>query len=121
MYRHMPSGQFQLYRVTQMRTNDVCRRESAGRRPAVLEVARVTGATNSGYIMYQLLKCDTDRQYIEGGYFVVLVSYLRMTKGEYSCLLPRYYQIVYVVLIGSSSSHEFETVSSAVGRGRALV
>ena len=66
-----------------MRTNGVCRRESAGRRPVVLEVARVTGATNSGNIMYiivpiTLLKCDTDRQlqYIEGGYFVVIVSYL---------------------------------------------
>ena len=42
--RHTSSGQCRLYRVTQLRTNDVHCRESAGTWPIVLKVVPVTGA-----------------------------------------------------------------------------
>ena len=42
--RHTPSGQCRLYRATQLRTNDVHRREFAGTGPVVLKVVPVTGA-----------------------------------------------------------------------------
>ena len=42
--RHTPLGQCRLYRVTQLRTNDVHCRESAGTGPVVLKVVPVTGA-----------------------------------------------------------------------------
>ena len=42
--RHTPSGQSQVYRVTQLRTDGFHRRESAGTGPVVLEVVPVTGA-----------------------------------------------------------------------------
>ena len=48
LHRHRPSyfieGQFRAYRATQLRTDGVYRRESAGAKPVVLKVARVTGA-----------------------------------------------------------------------------
>ncbi|CAN0391187.1 unnamed protein product, partial [Ascophyllum nodosum] len=42
--RHTPSGQSRVYRVTQLRTNGVHCRESAGTGPVVLNVVPVTGA-----------------------------------------------------------------------------
>ena len=46
--RHTPSGQSRVYRVTQLRTDGVHCRESAGTRPVVLKVVRVTGAALAG-------------------------------------------------------------------------
>ena len=43
-YHHTPSGQSRVYRVTQLRTNGVHCRESAGTSPVVLKIVRVTGA-----------------------------------------------------------------------------
>ena len=40
---HTPLGQFRLHRVTQLRTNDVYCRESAGTGPVVLKIIPVTG------------------------------------------------------------------------------
>ncbi|CAM9231416.1 unnamed protein product, partial [Ascophyllum nodosum] len=42
--RHTPSGQSRTYRVTQLRTDSVHCRESAGTGPVVLKVVPVTGA-----------------------------------------------------------------------------
>ena len=44
LYRQPPSGQSRVDRVTQLHNDGVHRRESAGTRPIVLKVARVTGA-----------------------------------------------------------------------------
>ena len=43
-YRHTPSGQSGVYRVTQLHTDGVSYRESAGTGQVVLNVVRVTGA-----------------------------------------------------------------------------
>ena len=43
-YHHTPSAQSRVYRVTQLRTDCVHCRESAGTGPVVLKVVRVTGA-----------------------------------------------------------------------------
>ena len=43
-YIHAPSGQSRVYRVTQMRTDGVDCRESAGTGPVNLKVVPVTGA-----------------------------------------------------------------------------
>ena len=53
--RHTPSSQSQVYRVTQLRTDDVHCRKSAGTRPVVLNVVPVTGATFSGSTTDQLM------------------------------------------------------------------
>ena len=42
---HMPSGQFQVYQATQLRTDGVDCRESAGAGLVVLKVVPVTGTT----------------------------------------------------------------------------
>ena len=42
--RHTPLGQSRVYRVTQLRTDGVICRESAGTGPVVLKVVPVTGA-----------------------------------------------------------------------------
>ena len=47
--RRTPSGQSRVYRVTQLRTDGVPFRESAGTGPVVLKVVRVTGAAFAGY------------------------------------------------------------------------
>ena len=47
--RHTPSGQSRVYRVTQLRTDGVHYRESAGTGPVVLKVVPVTGATFAGH------------------------------------------------------------------------
>ena len=51
VYRHTPSGQSRLNRVTQLRTNSVHCRESAGTGPVVLKVLRGMGVAYSGIIM----------------------------------------------------------------------
>ena len=45
LYRRPPSGHSRVYRVTQLRTDGVHCRESAGTGPAVLKVVPATGAT----------------------------------------------------------------------------
>ena len=45
-YRHMPSGQSRVYRITQLRTDGVHCRESTGTGSVVLKVVPVMGATN---------------------------------------------------------------------------
>ena len=44
LYRHTPSGQSRVYRITQVRTDGVHCRESAGAEPVVLKVVPVTSA-----------------------------------------------------------------------------
>ena len=44
LYRHTPSDQSRVYRVTQLRTDGFHSRESASTRPVVLKVVPVTGA-----------------------------------------------------------------------------
>ena len=44
LYRHTPSGRSRVYRFTQLRTNDVRCRESAGTGPVVSKVVTVTDA-----------------------------------------------------------------------------
>ena len=51
LYREPPSGQSQLLRVTQLRTDGVHCRESAGAGPVVPKVVRATGAAFSGIAM----------------------------------------------------------------------
>ena len=46
---HTPSGQSRVYRVTQVRTDGVHCRESAGTRPVVLKVVLATGAAVAGH------------------------------------------------------------------------
>ena len=53
--RHTPSGQSRVHRVTQLRTDDVRYRESAGTGPVVLKVAPVTGAAIVQITMDQLM------------------------------------------------------------------
>ena len=53
LYRHPPSGQSRVYQVTQLRTDGVHYRESAGTGPVVLEVVPVTGAALAGLTMDQ--------------------------------------------------------------------
>ena len=53
--RHTPSGQSRVCRVTQVRTNDVHCRESAGTVPIFFKVAPVTGAAFSSITMDQLM------------------------------------------------------------------
>ena len=53
--RHSPSGQSRVYRVTQVRTDGVDCRESAGTGPVVLKVAPVTGAAILQVTMDQLM------------------------------------------------------------------
>ena len=48
-YCQPPSGQSRVYRVAQLRTDDVHSRESAGTGPVVLKVVPVTGAAYSGW------------------------------------------------------------------------
>ena len=50
----MPSGQSRVYRVTQLRTDDVHCRESTGTGLVVLKVVPVTGAAFAGLTMDQL-------------------------------------------------------------------
>ena len=52
---HTPSGQYRVYRVTQLRTNGVHCRESAGTGPVALKVVPVTGAAFSGFTMDQFM------------------------------------------------------------------
>ena len=47
--RHTPSGQFRVYRVTQLRTDGVYCRESAGTGPVNLKVVPATGAALAGH------------------------------------------------------------------------
>ena len=49
-----PSGQSRVYRVTQLRTDGVHCRESAGTEPVILEIIPVTGAAFSGFTTDQL-------------------------------------------------------------------
>ena len=53
--RHTPVGQCRVYRVTQLRTNDVHCRESAGTGPVVLKIVPVTGAAILQVTMDQLI------------------------------------------------------------------
>ena len=56
--RHTPSGLSRVYQVTQMRTDGVHRRESAGTGPVNLKVVPVTGAIFTGITMdYDQLMC----------------------------------------------------------------
>ena len=55
--RYTPSGQSQVYRVTQLRIDGFHCRESAGTRSVVLKVVPVTGAALAGPTMGQLLLC----------------------------------------------------------------
>ena len=55
LYRHTPSGQSRVYRVTQWRTDGVHSRESAGAGQVVLKVVPVTGAAFAGLTMGQLM------------------------------------------------------------------
>ena len=48
--RHTPSGQSRVYRVTQLRTDGVCCRESAGTWPVDLKVVTVTSAALAGHL-----------------------------------------------------------------------
>ena len=52
---HTPSGQFRVNRITQLRTDDVDCRESAGTGPVVLKVVPVTGAAILQVTMDQLM------------------------------------------------------------------
>ena len=49
LYRHTPSGQSRVCRVTEMRTDGVHCLESAGTGPVVLKVVPVTGAAFARY------------------------------------------------------------------------
>ena len=51
LYRHTPSGQYRVYRVTQVRIEGVHCRESAGTGPLALKVVllKVTGAALAGH------------------------------------------------------------------------
>ena len=53
--RHTPSGQSQVYQVTQMSTDGVHCRELASTGSVVLKVVPVTGAVFSGFTMDQLM------------------------------------------------------------------
>ena len=53
--RHTPLGQSRVYRVTQLRTNGVHCRKSAGTGPVVLKVVPVTGAAILQVNMDQLM------------------------------------------------------------------
>ena len=53
LYHQPPSGRSLVYKVTQLRTDVVHCRESAGTGPVVLKVLRVTGAVFSGIPMDQ--------------------------------------------------------------------
>ena len=55
---HTPSGQCRLYRVTQLCTNDVHCRESAGKGPVVLEIVPLTGAAILQVTMDQLISAS---------------------------------------------------------------
>ena len=48
LYRHTQSGESRVYRVTQLRTDGVHCRESAGTDPVVIKVVPVTGAAFAG-------------------------------------------------------------------------
>ena len=54
-YRQPPSGQFRVNQASQLRTDGVPCRESAGTGPVVLKVVPVTGAAFSGFAMDQFL------------------------------------------------------------------
>ena len=53
--RHTPLGQSRVYRVTQLRTDGLHCRESAGTGPVVLKVVAVTGAAILQVTMDQLM------------------------------------------------------------------
>ena len=55
IYRQLPSGQFRVYRVTQLRTDGVYSRESASTGPVILKVVRVTSAAFSSFTVNQCL------------------------------------------------------------------
>ena len=55
LYRQLPSDQFRVYQVTQLRTDGVHCRKSVGTGPAVLKAVPVSGAAFSGIIMHQFL------------------------------------------------------------------
>ena len=59
IYRQPPLGQSRVYQVTQLRTDSVHCRESAGTGTdsVVLKVVPVTGAAFSGFTMNQVLMC----------------------------------------------------------------
>ena len=54
IYCQPPSDKIRVYQVTQLRTNGVHHRESAGAGPVDLKAVRVTGATFSSNTMDQL-------------------------------------------------------------------
>ena len=58
VYRQPPSGQSRVYQVTQLRTDGVHCRESAGTGPAVLGVYPVTGAVFSGITMDHVMRAS---------------------------------------------------------------
>ena len=58
VYRHTPSGQSRLNRVTQLCTNGVHCRESAGTGPVVLKIVRGMGVASSGIIMAIFFYCN---------------------------------------------------------------
>ena len=53
-----PTGQSRVYQVTQLRTDGVHCRESAGTRPAVLGEYPVTGAVFSGITMDHVMRAS---------------------------------------------------------------
>ena len=55
IHRQPPSGESRFYGVTQLRTDGVQCRESAGTGPIILQVAPVTGAAFSGIAMDKFL------------------------------------------------------------------
>ena len=86
LYRQPTSGHSRVYRVTQLRTNGVHCRESAGTGPVVLKVVLVTGASFSGITM------DIDQSmcgslppppYIDIVYVCMYVKVSKLSRAEF--------------------------------------
>ena len=98
--RHTPSGQSRVHRVTQLRTDGVHSRESAGTGPdpVVLKVVPVTGAAFLHVIMDQLICASLSHTHYwyEVG---MLIAILHKYTPTHPCYTILYYTILYYTIL----------------------
>ena len=90
---HTPLGQSRVYRVTQLRTNGVLCRESAGTGSANLRVVPVTGAVILQVTMDQLMcasrRCDRELVVVPVLFCVLKVACWRIIIARYFATFGR--------------------------------
>ena len=114
---HTPSGQSRVYRGTELRTDDVHCRESAGTRPVVLKVVRGTGAAFASpwTTCYCLCSSFFPRRLLVYSEYVQIIGSIKILILLYCCtvLWNRFFPPTYG-LYGCKESSVHGTILSVV-------